>query len=410
MEKLKKACTLAEWWYNVIMEDMNYERIENLLKEDVKPIVEENEQLRAEKEAQGEFFNIFSILGVERNEVHTHSAFLAELLNPKGSHGLKDAFLKLFVKEMSLDAIEDKSKLKTETATVRKEFYVGKKDVENETGGDIDILIEFSNPNYAVVIENKIDAGDQEAQLARYRNYAKKYGTGFTLFYLTKDGHEPSEWSIGKETDKHYWRCISYAHDVKSWLQNCMYIIQGNTIVYVTIKQYIGLINKITNQTLEANMEKKLVDLMINNFEEILTIRDTLNQLDSFVYDEFKAQMEDLAKELNCTFMWNGEIWNSGTNQYIYFIPKEFPSCKIGFGKEKGHEVFYYLEKESVKKNQSKLSCFSYSPQKGYPYGWEWFKYKEWNTDTIRAIHNGELKSYMKACIEEIINDENFPK
>ena len=67
------------------MENMDYKRIEDLLKS-IKPIVEENEQLRAEKEAQGEFFNIFSILGVERNEVHTHSAFLAELLNPKGSH------------------------------------------------------------------------------------------------------------------------------------------------------------------------------------------------------------------------------------------------------------------------------------------------------------------------------------
>jgi len=43
----------------------------------------------------GENFNIFRILKVESSEVKTHSAFIAELLNPNGSHGQKDTFLKL---------------------------------------------------------------------------------------------------------------------------------------------------------------------------------------------------------------------------------------------------------------------------------------------------------------------------
>ena len=34
----------------------------------------------------GENFNIFEVLGLTTNEVRTHSAFIAELLNPKGSH------------------------------------------------------------------------------------------------------------------------------------------------------------------------------------------------------------------------------------------------------------------------------------------------------------------------------------
>lgn len=45
----------------------------------------------------GEEFNIFRILKLESSEVRMHSAFLAELLNPKGSHGQKDTFLKLFI-------------------------------------------------------------------------------------------------------------------------------------------------------------------------------------------------------------------------------------------------------------------------------------------------------------------------
>ena len=47
----------------------------------------------------GENFNVFNILGLSTKEVRTHSAFIAELLNPKGSHGQGDTFLKLFVEQ-----------------------------------------------------------------------------------------------------------------------------------------------------------------------------------------------------------------------------------------------------------------------------------------------------------------------
>lgn len=65
---------------------MDYKKIQAILNE-VKPIVEENKKCRIEKWKNGDFFNIFSILKMETDEVKTHSAFLAELLNPKGSHG-----------------------------------------------------------------------------------------------------------------------------------------------------------------------------------------------------------------------------------------------------------------------------------------------------------------------------------
>ena len=45
----------------------------------------------------GEKFNLFSILGMESLEVKTHSRFLAELLNNKGSHLRGSSFLELFI-------------------------------------------------------------------------------------------------------------------------------------------------------------------------------------------------------------------------------------------------------------------------------------------------------------------------
>lgn len=392
------------------MADMDYKRIEDLL-ESVKPIVEENEQLRAEKEAQGGFFNIFSILGVERNEVHTHSAFLAELLNPKGSHGLKDAFLKLFVKEMSLDAIEDKSKLKTETATVRKEFYVGKKDVKNETGGDIDILIEFSNPNYTIVIENKIDAGDQEAQLARYRNYAKKYGTGFTLFYLTKDGHEPSEWSTGKETNKHYWRCISYARDIKTYSEKCLDESEKFPLVNAVIRQYMDLIDKLTGQELDRDMDKKVVDLMLNYNEEILAV---LENLYNWQHSLFENCMKRVAEETDCKFESDNEeyAWIWDENYCVSFTPNNFSACKIWFENSGGGDApYYYLKKDGVSKKQKTLECMSDADAADdtFHYGSKYFDERYLKFD-IHTLVNGEFKDYMVGVINKILNDPNFPK
>ena len=46
-------------------------------------LIEQTEQ--KEKWERGECFNVFRVLGLSTSEVKLHSAFIAELLNPKGS-------------------------------------------------------------------------------------------------------------------------------------------------------------------------------------------------------------------------------------------------------------------------------------------------------------------------------------
>src|SRR5438270_4636302 len=74
----------------------------------------------------GENFNVFRILKLESSEVRLHSAFLAELLNPKGSHGLKDIFLKLFLnafcfKENEIDSARCNVEIEKHTGLVSDE-------------------------------------------------------------------------------------------------------------------------------------------------------------------------------------------------------------------------------------------------------------------------------------------------
>lgn len=389
---------------------MELRKIEKTFQE-IKPTVQKNKELKLQKEINGEFFNLFSILKVERNEVHTHSAFLAELLNPKGTHGNKGEFLRLFIQQTHINNIK-KEVLKFETAIVTTEKYIGKKDVKNETGGDIDILIKFEEPDYLIIIENKIDAGDQEVQLARYHNYAKKYGNAFTLFYLTKDGHEPSEWSIGKNTEEHYWTCISYKKDIKQWLEKCLIVCSKQEIVNSSIKQYITLINKLTGQELNEKMKQEILDIMLKYNDEMLAIWENL---DDWQWYLVKKVIKETAEETNCEciredenynwWMWDKDYW-------IAFVPKNAKDCKIWFGKEPNDSPYYYLEKKGIKKAQKKLECMSYDSDNVHPYGSEYLdeKYSKWGPNVAKAIINGKFKNYLKNCITEIVTDPNFPK
>ena len=63
----------------------------------------EAKQIEEKRRANGEFFNIFNILGMESEEVKLHSAFIVELLNPQGGHGASYHFLQAFLNTLGIN-------------------------------------------------------------------------------------------------------------------------------------------------------------------------------------------------------------------------------------------------------------------------------------------------------------------
>lgn len=63
----------------------------------VNQLVQEEKILKREKERRGENYNIFEVMHAQGDEVYTHSAIIASLLNPKHNHGCESAFLKIFI-------------------------------------------------------------------------------------------------------------------------------------------------------------------------------------------------------------------------------------------------------------------------------------------------------------------------
>src|SRR5690554_8121596 len=88
----------------------------NSLLSSTSAFIAQNEKIKVLK---GESFDLFSIMQMESAENKTHSNFIAELLNPLGSHQKGNVFLKLFLDQFCKDHLD------SETTKVKVEQSIG---------------------------------------------------------------------------------------------------------------------------------------------------------------------------------------------------------------------------------------------------------------------------------------------
>ena len=275
------------------------ENLKTLLTE-VGRIVQLDAKQREEGDKRGEMFNIFEILNIETDETRAHSAFLAALLNPKGKHGAGDRFLRAFIDTM--DCLKD-FEFDTQDAKVEIEYPIGNKNEDATEGGRIDILI-TSTDGKAVIIENKIYAGDQEKQLVRYANYAKKKFSDYRLLYLNLYGYEASEYSAKDESEKKLqagkdYFPIGYDKEIIDWLDACIADAARLPLVRASIIQYQNLIKKLTNQN--KSLMKEISDKILEspaNVKSAIEIANSLAEVRETLQKRFWKQLKEKMKTL----------------------------------------------------------------------------------------------------------------
>jgi len=164
------------------------------------------EQLTTRRQQLAERFNIFSALRVERREL-AHSAFLAYLLDPTAQHDQGARILKSFLAHLNI-GIPAATDL--EGTKVTAEQALGEH-------GRLDIVITLPG-GMVVAIENKVDAGEQEEQIARYQQWLVDQGpalrSSHRLIFLTPDGRRPLK--ENPTTGIQVW-CCSY-EQIARWL------------------------------------------------------------------------------------------------------------------------------------------------------------------------------------------------
>ena len=261
-------------------------KVEKLLNKISKIVAAQNERNK-ERYANGDLFNVFNILGLESNEVRLHSSLLAEFLRSNGMCGVGSTFQKVFLATIGLpeNYIVD--------GNVSVELSIG--NTTDTEGGRMDIIIE--DGNHAIIIENKIYAQDQPAQLLRYTNFAKnKYPHGYKLLYLTLDGKTASE----ESAQGCPYQPISYKHEISKWLEECAKISFDRPLVRETIRQYINLIKQLTNQSMGTLEDNKLVELVSNPeyVDEYLMIIKNQTAIENRIRLRFVEEIEEVATKL----------------------------------------------------------------------------------------------------------------
>lgn len=345
------------------------ENIENLLKE----IKKENQ----EKQRTAEDFNIFEILGVAHLEVSTHSAFIANLLNPKGSHSRGAKFLKEFLKLIDVDV--DVEGFNLSSAQVEVEKHIG--DL-----GRIDIFI-TDNTNWAIAIENKIYAGLQEKQLGRYMeflNNSKMPKKKLVYLTLQKDDDKELLENQGVHKDDRYkYHHITYEKEIKEWLnpftqpEDILFPIKIST----TILQYISTIKGLIKM---SNDEKfyKIIDKNYEAYKKIISLdyrRERIRRLLSELTNNFLG-------EKKFTENFNNGGREAGINIILNGNPKQALSIIFEETNYKKLYIGIYAEdlKEDVKEKLKKELN-----NNGWELGNPWVAWKYWNeinSDVIETL------------------------
>ncbi len=247
-------------------------------------------------EAPGARFNIFSVLDMETDEVNTHCRLLYELLRPDGCHGLGNQFLRAFFelvlrKPYGADAV------------------VARERVIDACGGQdygrIDLVVE--GRGFCYPIEVKIFARDQWRQVRRYAQYAAK-AQDSQVYYLTLDGHMPSEESMGGEGLPGL-VCLSFSGDIRRWLLRCGELAWQAPAVAEIVRQYAGLLDRLTGNEREdeyMEMIRRTVGLSQTNYEAAAAIERVMAPLRAEmmaqVFSEIEAHIGDRLRKLRATY------------------------------------------------------------------------------------------------------------
>lgn len=374
----------------------------------------------------GENYNIFRILKVEASEVRLHSAFLANLLNPHGSHERGNVFVIEFVKllnekikkQSEEDPFANLGKIDFDSTNVTKtevEHWLGY-NTESE-GGYIDILLIDKNDK-KIIIENKIYAGDQENQLLRYHNF----DTYAPIVYLTLDGKLPSEFSTNKSTPVYKnLICISYKNDILTWLEGCKKHTVDYPLLRETLTQYIVLIKHLTNQAMNNELEKEITNTVLLNPEwieaaqKISILWERGDIKDSIMKDVIASVKEKFAKEPEINLGFKNlfgrkdsglEIYKNGWKNCIYFyFLNEFYTLWIGIAPINDELGIDGILKDKIYQNLSAIKFGKVLDRDD----WVWVSdFDEWDDIAWKDVRNEFPDAIYKAtdkilhCIKDV--------
>ena len=318
---------------------------------------------------RGTPFNVFTVLRSGSDEVNLHSRFLKALLDHRKAPDAPRANLEDFLKN-----IVDCGDFDLSGVTVERER------------DNIDILV-TNTARQAVVIENKIWAGDQPEQLQRYHESLKERGFedgNIRLLYLTPHDRNPSEDSQG-DLDV---ACISYAHTLPPWLERCQERAYAEPGLRESIEQYLNLVRELTGTDWTEGYMTELKNLciegnnprLIHDLAEALTkVKiDLLRRLCEGIEETVKKKIPGLYRSLDELHRIEGYVrhWNNCWWFSLGYTLKD-SSALLSFGVDE-HHLHYGIRCDRGQTGYDEIKAILHDSSRAMPGEcndkWPWYR------------------------------------
>ncbi|OQX29307.1 MAG: hypothetical protein B0D92_04500 [Spirochaeta sp. LUC14_002_19_P3] len=247
-------------------------------------------------------YNVLKVVRKREDEINLHSRFLHDLLSTDGEHKQGNLFVDRFIE-----------KLKFDKRTSNRVYAYREKN-------NIDIYINYNGNKY-IIIENKINAKDQDNQLnGYYEKIKEKYPDADSqLVYLTKDGEKPS-YEINSE-----YKCkfISYKKDILPWLKNTIKEdgSKFSNELNVGLKAYIKIIKEVLEMSEKQKGNNEIFEkLRTMDAKDIEWINGFVNNWANIKVKLLETIFEELKKRIEITFK---ELLNKNSSSVEYSFDVE---------------------------------------------------------------------------------------
>jgi hypothetical protein len=299
---------------------------------------------------------------------------------------------------------------------VNKEYNAG-------IDGRVDILIQ-NDKRQVLVIENKIDATDQDKQLIRYHHFInEKFNEGH-IFYLTLDGSQTSQISIKDDSVDlaNSVINISYTTEILQWLELCYRESVSVPTVRETIVQYINLVKKLTGQNLNKELEKEMLKLIRENYDAARTIANEIEKVETRAVQSF---LSDVAAVIENRLNHDDKAWIISVDNEIHrknigisIVHKNWPeklsiameSVSLILKYETGFGIYAFeddIDRKKIKQILNEEVPYDFSNFKESPY---WPNYTTLfnlslavkNSDRFRLFEEGKRLEFIESVARSL--------
>ena len=281
-------------------------------------------------------YNPLKAVQKPKDEVNMHSGFIYSLLDTNGEHYQDDLFLSLFLEVLGLKEWFGS----TTNAQVRKESQC------------IDLYI-FNDTKH-IIIENKINAGDQPNQIATLietihnngaENKRVEYENIFVIF-LTLHDREPSQNSRTSKDNNLLWEIKGEFLESKEGKIGYKKILYGDKILeWIESCQSKSGVGNITNLNYALETYKDIVQIITDKKENKMNIADFFKDSKDFeVAFEILNNIDNIAdKYLDTYFFKNVQELLDKQKWIVEFIDEYNLVCIYDKEFENSECLFFYF-------------------------------------------------------------------